>query len=891
MKLRRLLTIEQCPMKATLRDNDYTKSFDTSGQKNLLIKEIFTNDIDSLSDLKLVDLNYLNDKFPDFLFDSTKEKAGFVKKVLSYVDTFMLKLDALKNETLLKKVTGDVEVSGELITVPVDMVFEGNDTVDLINIKLTTAKLKARGQKEDTMIRFSTELYLMYLLGNKLFPNKIVRTHIAYLKESLSSKNFLATRNQLSNDEVDYFNEKIKKSLSLGEFEENCSDANCRMCEFKSLCMYTHNLEPLPENNEISVDLEPKTLPTISYTEEQQDVIAFEEGIGIVNAVAGSGKTATITKRLARLLKEKGVDYKDILILSFSENTIEEFKEKLANHHGIVDFENIFTFNGFGDKILGEHYGLFGFKKKPRLINQIEKMDIVKEVIDSSLELTELNYIEANWNTRRCMFTKIDYSNPFMKNGKNLGIAFKLEKIFNNIKLKGLNYSKDEFITEEIQGFENEVDSSDKLLDQEKDALIDKYEAFLGKVYDMYESYSFILKSRGLYDYSDQVNYLVYSLTHPRLKDIFNYKHIVCDEFQDSNNLAMYILRRLTLSKDFESLLVVGDINQAIYGFLGTTPENLLTFENRFSDKVHMFDLSYSFRVPDLVAKGANALMNDSLTIKYNQMRAFRDESGVISTFKDMDHLVCSIKEAISKDKTVGILATTNSDLNVFINTLADNDIPYVVKSNLDIMKKDKVLNLLYLSKFLSNPESHTLEYVKYLQIADNEEFSKHFKTDSFNDYLEEKLNEILDMIDLKNPVELLDIYFELLSELANKDYMIETFVNHLKHQRFKSIYDINNYCQKMATYGIDIKSKNTDVDCNVVVTTAHSSKGREFDMVIMDTSTFKSASEEDRRLFYVAMTRAKESLYFIDVERKGQTKKDCRRYLGAIVNVLDDLK
>ena len=652
--------------------------------------------------------------------------------------------------------------------------------------------------------------------------------------------------------------------------------------------MYTHNLEPLPENDEIAVELEPKALPNMSYTQEQEDVINFEEGIAIVNAVAGSGKTATVTKRLARLLKERGIDANDMLILSFSENTIDEFKEKLANHHGIVDFENIFTFNGFGDKLIGEHYGLFGFKKKPRLINQIEKMDIVKEVMDSSLELTELKYIEENWNTRKCILRSVDYSNPFMRNGKNFGIAFNLEKIFSKIKVRGINYSKDEFVTEEIQAFEQEVYSNPKLTDYEKDAIIDKYEAFLGKIYDMYESYSFILKSRGLYDYSDQINYLVYSLTHPRLKDLFNYKHIVCDEFQDSNNLAMYVLRRLTLCKDFKSLLVVGDINQAIYGFLGTTPENLLTFENIFSDKVHMFDLSYSFRVPDVVAKGANALMNDSLTVVYNQMRAFRDDSGLISTFKDMDTLVTSIKEAISNNKTVGILARTNSDLNIFINTLVENDIPYVVKSNLDIMKKDKVLNLLYLSKFLSNPENHTLEYVKYLQISDNEEFNKHFKTDSFNDYLEEKLNEILDKIDLKNPIELLEIYFELLSELATKDYMIETFVNHLKHQRFKSIYDINKYCQKMITYGIDIKSKNTNIDCNVVLTTAHSSKGREFDMVIMDTSTFQATSEEDRRLFYVAMTRAKESLYFVDVKRKGQTKKDCKRYLSAIVKSLN---
>lgn len=888
MKLKQLLTTQECPMKATLRYQTDTTSFDISGQKNQLAREIFTSDIKDLSELKSVDLAYLDDKFPDLLFASSREKKGYIRKILSYVDTFMLRLTALEDRNLIQKVNGTVNMTGEQIDVSIDMILEDDDTVDLINLKLTEAKIKAGGRKEETKIEYSIELYLMYLLGEQLYPEKNVRASLAYLKEPFKSKNFLVTRTSVSDKDETYFNEKIGGLLATNRYEENCNQSNCRMCEFKRLCMYTHNLEVLPESA-ISVDIdETKVLPTISYTEEQEDVILFEEGIGITNAVAGSGKTATITKRLARLLKEKGENMEDILVLSFSEKTIDEFKEKLAKHHGIIDFENIFTFNGFGDKILVENYGLFGFKKEPRLINQVEKMDTIKEVLDSSLELTELNDINSIWNTRDCVISSIDYSNPFMRNGKNLGIAFNLEKLFNKIKLKGLNYSKEEFITEEILTFEKNVDESDKLTEEQKDFLIDKYETFLEKLYGMYESYDFMLKSKGLYDYSDQVNYLVYSLTHPRLKDIFNYKHIICDEFQDSNNLSMYILRRLTVSKEFKSLLVVGDINQAIYGFLGTTPENLLTFEKRFVDKVHKFDLSYSFRVPDKVAKGANALMNSSYQVKYNQMRAFRKDPGIISTFKDIETLVNSIKSTIAEDKTVGIIATTNMDLNIFIDMLVSNDIPYVVKSNLDVMKKDKVANLLSLSKFFANPENHTLEYAKYLQIADYEEFSKHFRTDSFNDYFKVKLDEILDRMDLKNPIELLEIYFELLSELATHDYMIETFVNHLQRQRFKSIYDANDYCQKMDVYGLEVKAQENNVDCNVIVTTAHSSKGREFDMVIMDTSTFRARSEEDRRLFYVAMTRAKESLYFIDVERKGEDKKDCGAFLEAITKSLN---
>lgn len=883
MKLKQLTTIQECPIKATLRYETDANSFNTSGRLNQLIKELFTKDITSLDELDNIDDKYLDEKFPDLLFASSKEKKSFLKKVAYYVESFSANFKNLQDRTLTQKVDGSVEYCGKTIDVSVDMILESDTEVDLVNIKLTTAKIKAGGRKEETKIECSLELFFMYLLGEKLYPNKSVRATLAYIKEDKYSKNYLASRIRTTSKDDKYFTDKINELYSKNKYAENCSSSNCSMCSYKTLCTYTHNFEPLPIQ-EVAVELEePAQLPIINYTLEQEDVIDFNSGIAIVNAVAGSGKTATIVKRLARFIKEENIPYDDILILSFSEKTIDEFKEKLANHHGIIDFENIFTFHGFGDKILAENYDSFGYKVQPRLINQIEKMDIIKEVLDSSMDLSEVDDIKSVWNTALCILKSVDYSKPFMKNGKNLGVGFHLDKIFTKIKSKGLRFSRDEFITEEVLPFEQAADKATTLTEAEKDYVIEKYESLLNKIYSMYESFDFLLKSKGLYDYADQVKCLVYALNHPRLKDLFNYKHIVCDEFQDSNNIDMYILKRLTLSREFKSLLVVGDINQSIYGFLGTTPENLLTFEKRFANKTHKFDLSYSFRVPKVVAHTANALMNSSYQIKYNQMNAFKADKGVLSTFHDIDSLLDTIKNAVAQNKTVGIITTKNSDLNIFINMLVENNIEYVVKSNLDVMKKDKVLSLLSLSKFFKYPDSHALEYAKYLQVADNEEFSKHFKTDTFNDYFKSKLDEILDTIDLKNPRELLDIYFGLLSELAEKDYMIETFVNHLKAQRFKSIYEANDYCEKMELYGLEVKAKDNGVNCNVVLTTAHSSKGREFDIVIMDTSTFKAKGEEDRRLFYVAMTRAKESLYFVTLDRKGESKKDCRAFLEPI--------
>ena len=148
------------------------------------------------------------------------------------------------------------------------------------------------------------------------------------------------------------------------------------------------------------------------------------------------------------------------------------------------------------------------------------------------------------------------------------------------------------------------------------------------------------------------------------------------------------------MSDNFKSLLVVGDINQSIYGFQGATPENLASFDKYFNEEVSVFDISYSYRVPQIVARKSNALMQESTEVNYNVMNAFKKEEGLSSELKNRSELINVIRESIKKDETIGIIARNNEDLNDFIDILVKNDIPYAVKSNLYIMKKPKVVNL-----------------------------------------------------------------------------------------------------------------------------------------------------------------------------------------------------
>lgn len=888
LNLKTLEAKRNCPLMGTLMYESTLSSVNNDLMRNSRLKKIFTEDISKIEDLKDIKLDDLKNTFEDKWFSSIKEQEAFVKKALVIIDRFYMNLNKYKDYDLEQKVEGEVTVGTNDIKLSVDMVLKQSNDVLLLQVRNKQSKLKKGGQKEHTKIQYSLELYTMYLLGQKLYPGKNITAGICYLKEE-NVKNYIASRQTVSSEESSYFEDKVKELSSITP-DNTCDGSNCGNCNYKPLCDYVHNFEK--QGDEIAVELEEITteLPKIPFSNEQKEVISFKSGFAVANAVAGAGKTTTMGKRIQRLIEIENIDESEILVLSYSEKSIDEFKENCSVKFGIDNFENAYTFNGFGDKILKENYSLYGYKKSPRLMDNIERLDLVKEVIDLSPEANELDEVKQYWdNCSGLICSRLNYENMFMKLNNNAqGALFQIDKIFSTIKSRGLDYTGSEFMFDEMQVFERSIDGETKIDDMAKDNARRAYKKFLKSIYTMYMKFDYLLKSRGKYVYDDQINCLIDAFSNPRLKDKFRYKHIVCDEFQDSNDCAMYVLKKLTQNKDFESLLVVGDVNQSIYGFQGTTPENLETFEKKLGTYVKKYDLSYSFRVPKIIERTANALMNSSFSTNYNQIKAFKKDEGVIATFPDTKAMLDVIKKGVADGKSIGIITRNNKELNKFINLLIDEDISYVVKSNLYIMTKDKVKNLNSFAKACANPKLHSLDYLKYLQISDNEEFNKHFKKPTFNNYFETKLNEFISEVNTKNPIELMNFYLQKLEELSKKDYMIDAYFKVIQKKRFKTIYDAIDYCNKLEVYSADIKAPENNVESNVILTTAHSSKGREFDIVIMDTSTFTAENEEDRRLFYVAMTRTKHSLYFIALNKSGKTKRrGCSNYLEIISNAI----
>ena len=363
--------------------------------------------------------------------------------------------------------------------------------------------------------------------------------------EEETKLNYLAVRTQLSDDDIEYFDNLVASLVKMDSYLE-CEECN-KYCEYYSLCSYTHSLE---EYKAVEVEeslIKERELPVINFSLEQKNVILFNKGYGVVNAVAGAGKTTVLTKRIERLLTVDGCDPEDIVVISFSEKTIDEFSEKLLKNFGIEDFNNIYTFNGFGDKLIKEEYSLFGYSKPPKLIDEITKYEIIREIIDNTEIITELDRINEIWKFPAGMLVKnLNYKMMFPTGGFGTPLIFQISRIFDDIKKMGLSYSSEQFFEDNYDKFAEKVTLDRTLSGSEKSEVLNLYKKFLNKIYSrktsMYGKYVYMLKDRGLYDYMDQINYLVSSFSNPRLKNKFNYTHIICDEFQDSNDLAMLVV-------------------------------------------------------------------------------------------------------------------------------------------------------------------------------------------------------------------------------------------------------------------------------------------------------------------------------------------------------------
>lgn len=820
----------------------------------------------------------LNELLPDKAFlPLVKEET--IKELVEQLKRYLKYIKSNNYRVIRTDITQDIKFNGELITVSADFIFKNNNSYEIVKTKRKAPELSYRAIKEENKPQNNIELYLLYLLGKHLYPNENISASFHHMAGKGDKKEINLTyeakrgyniinHNFLDKeDEVQFNLMQLINKTNNTKFSKTNNTNDCRVCSYRHICNYNkpHNidLEPVEKNIKAPKDF--------TLTKSQRKAIIFDKGIARINAGAGSGKTTVVALRVVELISS-GCNPEDILLITFTNKGASEMREKIAywlKKEGIEDKTNklnITTFNAWGNDIVMENFKELGFTKPPVLIDKVQKYDIIFELLGKNPKINGF-----------------DYKNPVMDYRYSRGVVAKLNGIFNYIK----SYN---------------ATTPDKLMDK-----VEKSEIY--KVLDMYKQYNDTLKERNLIEYQDQINLLIQLIeNNNKILDKYNYRHIIVDEFQDTDSVQIDLIIFLVNQPNFESLMVVGDDSQSIFGFRNTSQENILNFHLMFN-KVKDIEIIENFRsTPEIVAL-ANAL-NDLNKNKIEKNLISGAKNGDVPTLvafnnfeTEYEFISKKIKELMKEynPEDIAIIARTQYELFEIEEYLKQEDIPYIIDIPEPLLNDTNIHIAKSLITFLDNPEI-TQGIFEYLFIIT--EGFKDMDGNEIRKMIEEEIENIKETIDnieineitndeekerLQDEIKL-DLFYSMLDLVDDK--VLNNFVEELKEKDY-NLTELKDYLYKFIEYE-DNKTieKNEGKYKAITLTTAHTSKGKEFPVVFNTISKYSAergnnkSIEEERRLLFVSITRAKEKLFIThQIEKINNFSKAYKEYPIELAN------
>ena len=450
---------------------------------------------------------------------------------------------------------------------------------------------------------------------------------------------------------------------------------------------------------------------------------------------------------------------------------------------------------------------------------------------------------------------------------------------------------------------------------------------------ECYVKYQKLLKSADAMDFDDIIFYTVKLLNeNPDVREYYQnkFKYVLVDEYQDTNH-AQFMLTKL-LSEGYNNICVVGDDDQSIYKFRGATIENILSFEKNFKN-AQTIRLEQNYRSTQNILDGANAVIANNEQRKGKNLWTANGEGEKI-TLNTLDDEFAEgkfISDEIMKQMNANrkfsdfaVLYRMNSMSNSIERCLVRSGIPYRIIGGHKFYDRMEIKDALaYLSVIANHNDSNRLERIINVpkrgigattiatakEIADVLDISlfQVFKTADEYEKLKrsaQKLIEFTQMIesfaDLLNRESMSSVFISLLDETGYKSYL-ESTDKEKYEERLQNLDELNSnlirykeenpdgelsdFLEEVALL-TDIDNYNADAD-TVVLMTLHASKGLEFPVVFipgleegifpgMQALYDSSEIEEERRLAYVGITRAKEKLYLLNTRSRmifGSTK------------------
>ena len=604
---------------------------------------------------------------------------------------------------------------------------------------------------------------------------------------------------------------------------------------------------------------------------KQKEAVLKTEGPCLVIAGAGSGKTKVLTHKIAYLMAEKNIKPWNILAITFTNKAANEMKERVEALVGdAVKDMWIGTFHSICVRILRRYIDRIGFDSTFIIFDTTDQRTLIKEC------LKELS-IDDKMFTDRSVQAEIS-------NGKNE----MLEPKAYSVKYAG-DYRKE-------------------------------------KIAQVYEMYQRKLKENNAIDFDDIINYAIKILTeNPDVLEYYTdkFRYVLVDEYQDTNK-AQFMLVSILASK-YGNITVVGDNDQGIYSFRGADISNILNFEKDFPG-TEIIKLEQNYRCTGNILKAANSVIKHN-TVKYEKKLWTENDEGKIpeiylgeDEYDEATFIVNQINhlktEEYYKYADFSVLYRMNSQSRAIEDILRRENIPYKIIGGLKFYERKEIkdiiayLRLIYnksdnlsLRRIINEPKrgvgKTSIENIQ--KIADENEISMYEVIKNAEQY---GLNRVY--ANTREFIEVMDDLMQkgqdmLISELIKETLNRTGYTKALELENTVEAESRIQNLEEFLTVAIEFEEESADnglseflegitltsdidnmedEEDSITLMTLHSAKGLEFPVVFlvgMEEGIFpgyKSIGEEreleeERRLFYVGITRAKEYLYLTCAKRR----------------------
>ena len=589
---------------------------------------------------------------------------------------------------------------------------------------------------------------------------------------------------------------------------------------------------------------------------EQKEAVLHKEGPCLVLAGAGSGKTKVLTTRIANMIND-GIYSGNILAITFTNKAAKEMRDRISN---MVENNYAFvgTFHSFGLRVIRENTEKLGLTSNFTIIDSDDVSSVIKKIMK-----------ELDISTK-------EYSVSYIRNK--------------------ISFIKNEMLSE------SEVD---KYLNSPPEKVAVK----------VYREYEKVLKRNNAVDFDDLLKRPVeLFMQNDDILDKYQekYRYILIDEYQDTNEVQ-YKLVKLLASK-YRNLFVVGDVNQSIYGFRWSNYKNILNFEKDYPDSKSI-TLNQNYRSTNTILNAANSVIKNNVERKEVNLYSTFGDGVKIKYFRGNDEkdevklVIDEIKKLLDEGydyNDFAILYRTNAQSRNVEDAILKVNWPYRVVGSYYFYKRKEIKDLLCYLRLISNHQDDvslervinvpkrgigdtSINNLRSLARDNNECMFKCLSKPKEVEFKKLILELTEDAKDL-DLTELIDVVLEKsgMKEELEKEHTLEADIRLENLMEFKSITE--NYQKETGTVNLedfleDISivadsSEHQTLDNAVTLMTMHAAKGLEFKVVfligmeegIMPHSMSlneESELEEERRLCYVGITRAKERLYITNAKRR----------------------